>query len=126
MARCHADVSARSSNLARHFPPAAVGRYYRFPSQQVAVLFAMLQRVAHTHHLTFHGPFVTKRYKTWERGEHRREWAVLQHLNEHAEDLAPRPIEAILDHHPPVITMSRVRGDPLAGPLSVRARTLTA
>jgi Ser/Thr protein kinase RdoA (MazF antagonist) len=78
----------------------------------------MLLRVVHTHHLTFHGPFVTKKYRTWERGEHRREWAVLRHLHEHAGDLAPRPVEARLDDSPPAITMSRVPGEPLAVPLS--------
>jgi aminoglycoside phosphotransferase (APT) family kinase protein len=78
----------------------------------------MLLRVVYTHHLTFHGPFVTKRYQTWDRGEHRREWAALRHIHEHAGDLAPRPVEARLDDRPPAITMSRVPGDPLAVPLS--------
>ena len=82
------------------------------------MLVVRLRRVGHTHHLTFHGAFVTKRYQTWARGEHRREWAVLRHVQEHAPGLAPLPVEAMLDDCPPAITMLRVPGDPLTGPLS--------
>ncbi|MFI7542766.1 phosphotransferase family protein [Actinoplanes sp. NPDC049599] len=74
--------------------------------------------MAHSHHLTFDGPWVTKRYTSWRRGEHRREWAVLRHVHRHAPDLAPRPVTARLDDRPPAVTMARVPGEPLAGPLS--------
>jgi Ser/Thr protein kinase RdoA (MazF antagonist) len=78
----------------------------------------MLPRMAHTHHLVFHGSFVTKTYTSWQRGEHRREWAVLCHLHEYAVDLAPRPVEAMLEAQQPTVTMSRVPGQPLDGKLS--------
>jgi aminoglycoside phosphotransferase (APT) family kinase protein len=69
--------------------------------------------VVHTHQLTFDGPLVTKRYTSWQRGEHQREWKVLRHLHEHAPGLAPRPVGAMLNACPPVITMARVPGAPL-------------
>ena len=78
----------------------------------------MLPRMAHTHDLVFDGSLVTKTYTSWQRGEHRREWGVLCHLHEHAVDLAPRPVEAMLDARPPVVTMSRVSGEPLGERLS--------
>lgn len=78
----------------------------------------MLPPVVHTHLLTFHGSLVTKRYSSWERGEHRREWAVLRSVPALVGDLVPRPVEARLDARPPEITMSRVPGDPLADQVS--------
>ena len=78
----------------------------------------MLPRMAHTHNLVFHGSFVTKTYTSWQRGEHRREWAVLHHLHEYAVDLAPRPIEATLEVEPPTVTMSRVPGQSLGEGMS--------
>jgi len=56
---------------------------------------------------------LVKRYTSWERGEHLREWSVLQRVHRHAPDLAPRPIAADLESVPPVITMSMVPGTPL-------------
>jgi hypothetical protein len=73
--------------------------------------------MAHTHDVTLAATTATKRYTTWGRGEHRREWAVLQHLDRHAPGLAPRPLTAHLTASPPVITMSRLPGVPLAGRL---------
>jgi Ser/Thr protein kinase RdoA (MazF antagonist) len=74
--------------------------------------------VVHTHELTVAGPLVTKRYRSWERGEHVREWAVLRHVYRHAPDLVPRPVAAQLDARPPAVTMSLVPGEPLAGSLT--------
>jgi len=73
----------------------------------------MLPRMAHTHDLVFHGSLVTKTYTSWQRDEPRREWSVLCLLHEHAADLAPRPVEAMLEARPPIVTMSRVAGQPL-------------
>jgi Ser/Thr protein kinase RdoA (MazF antagonist) len=67
----------------------------------------------HTHDLTFAGPVLTKRYTSWDRGEHRREWTVLQLVHDHAPDLAPVPLRADLDADPPTVTMSRLPGVPL-------------
>lgn len=58
---------------------------------------------------------MVKRYTSWGRGEPRREWAALTLLAEHAPDLAPAPVEAALDAHPPMIVMSRLPGRVLRG-----------
>lgn len=68
-----------------------------------------------THNLEFHDDVVIKRYRSWHRGEPHREWAVLTLLAEHAPGLAPSPVEAALDAHPPVIVMSRLPGRVLRG-----------
>jgi len=67
----------------------------------------------HTHALTVAGSVLTKRYASWERGEHRREWWALNQLQEHAPGLAPRPLGADLEVTPPVVTMSVIPGEPL-------------
>jgi Ser/Thr protein kinase RdoA (MazF antagonist) len=67
----------------------------------------------HTHTLTFDGPLLVKRYASWARGEHRREWSVLQHVHRHRPDLAPTPVSADLDAVPPTVTMTVVPGTPL-------------
>jgi Ser/Thr protein kinase RdoA (MazF antagonist) len=80
----------------------------------------------HTHTLVFAGEIVTKRYTSWDRGEHRREWAALRHVWSHAPDLAPQPLAADLDAHPPHIEMSVVPGEPLRGALTpAQAAALT-
>jgi aminoglycoside phosphotransferase (APT) family kinase protein len=71
--------------------------------------------MAPTHEVTVSGATLTKRYTSWGRGEHVREWAVLQHLERHAPGLAPRPLAADLRSSPPAITMSVVPGVPLTG-----------
>jgi hypothetical protein len=71
--------------------------------------------VNHTHALTIAGSVLTKRYVSWDRGEHRREWTMLGHIHRHAPDLVPRPLRAALDTVPPAITMSVVPGEPLDG-----------
>ena len=69
----------------------------------------------HTHEIVRAGPALTKRYTSWSRGEHRREWSALCHLHVHARGLAPAPIAANLDAVPPTVTMSDVAGEPLSG-----------
>jgi Ser/Thr protein kinase RdoA (MazF antagonist) len=58
---------------------------------------------------------VVKRFRSWERGEHQREWQALMLLASCAPDLAPAPLGCDLDSVPPHIRMSRVPGRPLAG-----------
>lgn len=68
-----------------------------------------------THSLDIRDHVVVKRYVSWSRGEPGREWAALKLLAEHAPGLAPVPLEAALDAHPPAITMSRLPGTVLRG-----------
>jgi hypothetical protein len=58
---------------------------------------------------------VTKRFRSWDRGEPAREWTALTLLAEHAPGLAPIPAWAGLTADPPVIEMSRLPGDSLGG-----------
>src|SRR4051812_50229094 len=58
---------------------------------------------------------LTKRYRSWSRGEHRREWSVLQHVHRYAPDLVAGPLTADLDADPPIVTMTVVPGQPLHG-----------
>ncbi|MCW3843512.1 hypothetical protein ONA70_25745 [Micromonospora yasonensis] len=71
-----------------------------------------------THELSWAGSVLTKRYTSWHRGEHRREWAVLRLVHRHEPDLVPRPLAADLDARPPTVTMARLPGEPLGGPLT--------
>jgi hypothetical protein len=81
----------------------------------------------HTHSLTFDGPVLVKRYASWARGEHRREWSVLQRVHRHRPGLAPRPISADLDAVPPTVTMTVLPGTPLPErPTSAQLDALTA
>jgi len=61
-----------------------------------------------------------KRYTDWRRGEHRREWLVLQALYPKACDLVPEPLAADLDAVPPWIEMTCLPGEPLGGTLTPR------
>ena len=72
----------------------------------------------HTHDLAFDGAIMTKRYTSWSRGEHVREWEMLRHIHRYAPDLVPRPISEDLDGDPPTVTMSVVGGEPLGGALT--------
>lgn len=81
-------------------------------------MLARLGCVVHTHALTFAGTTVTKRYVSWDRGEHVAEWAVLRHVHRHAPGLAPRPLSAGLGARPPHVTMSLVPGEALSGALT--------
>jgi hypothetical protein len=58
---------------------------------------------------------VIKRFRSWDRGEHVREWMALTLLASYAPDLAPTPLGADLTSNPPYIRMSRVPGRPLDG-----------
>ncbi len=71
----------------------------------------------HTHELSVEGALLTKRYTSWARGEHRREWTMLSHVHRYAPDLVPRPVAADLDAAPPWITMTVVAGTPLSAGL---------
>lgn len=67
-----------------------------------------------THDLVFGATTVSKRYRSWERGEHDREWAGLTLLAEHAPGLAPRPLRReVAADGSPVVVMSRLAGSPL-------------
>jgi hypothetical protein len=70
---------------------------------------------ATTHDLTFDGDRVIKRFVSWDRGEHLREWRGLSLLARYAPDLAPQPLSAQLDQDPPTIAMSRLPGESLGG-----------
>jgi hypothetical protein len=61
---------------------------------------------------------VVKRYTAWDRGEHRREWTVLQALRGRLSGLVPEPVAADLDADPPWISMTRLAGSPLSGALT--------
>jgi hypothetical protein len=56
---------------------------------------------------------VVKRFRLYDRGEHRREWLGLRLLDRYAPGLAPRPLAADLAADPPTVTMSRLPGEPL-------------
>jgi hypothetical protein len=74
--------------------------------------------VVHTHELLITGRVLTKRYTSWHRGEHRREWLALIHVHPYAPDLVPRPLSARLDAIPPEVDMTVLPGRPLHGCLS--------
>jgi hypothetical protein len=59
-----------------------------------------------------------KRYTSWHRDEHRREWTVLNHLHAHVPGLVPEPVRADLEADPPSVTMTELPGEPLDGPLN--------
>jgi hypothetical protein len=70
-------------------------------------------KISTTHDVRFDGYRVVKTFRTWERGEHLREWRGLNLLHHFAPGLGPEPISAELDAEPPLIMMSRVPGEPL-------------
>lgn len=74
--------------------------------------------MVHTHELTVSESGLVKRYSSWDRGEHRREWLVLRSLHERAPGLGPAPVAADLDATPPWVSMSRLPGTPLRGRLT--------
>lgn len=79
----------------------------------------------HTHDIEFVGDAVRKVFVSWSDGEPEREWAGIVHLHEHAPDLAPRPIARGVVGGRPAVTMSRVPGRSLGGPVSrAQARAL--
>jgi Phosphotransferase enzyme family len=77
--------------------------------------------MASTHDLAWlPGGRLRKRYTDWERGEHRREWMLLQALSPNVPDLVPQPLEADLDVVPPWIEMTALPGESLSGSLAAQ------
>ena len=68
-----------------------------------------------THVLDIGEDEVVKRFRSWDRGEHLREWQALTLLASYAPDLAPAPLSADLTSVPPQVRMSRLPGLPLDG-----------
>jgi Ser/Thr protein kinase RdoA (MazF antagonist) len=68
-----------------------------------------------THVLDIGEDEVVKRFRSWDRGGHLREWQALTLLASYAPDLAPAPLSADLTSVPPQVRMSRVPGLPLDG-----------
>ena len=68
-----------------------------------------------THVVEIDGDQVIKRFRSWGRGEHLREWQALTLLARYAPDLAPAPLSADLTSEPPCVLMSRAAGRPLDG-----------
>ena len=68
-----------------------------------------------THVIDIGDDEVVKRFRSWDRGEHLREWQALTLLAKHAPDLAPAPLSADLTSVPPYVRMSRIPGQPLDG-----------
>jgi Phosphotransferase enzyme family len=80
-----------------------------------------------THTIARIGSSVRKTYRDWRRGEHEREWSVLDVLARHAADLSPIPLREGLDDDPPWIEMTVVPGRPLGGRLDgVQMRAMIA
>ncbi len=78
--------------------------------------------MSQTHQLVIRDGVLHKRYSSWQRGEHRREWTVLTHLHRHMPGLAPEPLDAefadVESGDSPALTMREVPGIPLTAPLS--------
>ncbi|WP_433616020.1 phosphotransferase [Dactylosporangium sp. CA-139114] len=73
--------------------------------------------MSQTHHLLVDGDRLIKRYVSWSRGEHLREWSVLRRVQARYPDLVPEPLEADLDAAPPTVTMGLLPGAALTGGL---------
>lgn len=71
-----------------------------------------------THDIRIRSGCVTKRFRSWDRDEPQREWRALRLLAAHAPGIAPTPIRADLDGHPPSVVMSRLPGTPLCPSLT--------
>lgn len=75
--------------------------------------------MASTHDLAVRpGGRLRKTYTDWRRGEHTREWTVLQALSGKVSGLVPEPLAADLDAVPPWLEMTRLPGQALSGALS--------
>ena len=66
------------------------------------------------HQLEF-SDVVVKRFGSYDRGEHLREWLGPAPARPALPGLAPRPLTADLAADPPTVTMSRLPGEPLGG-----------
>jgi Ser/Thr protein kinase RdoA (MazF antagonist) len=71
-----------------------------------------------THDLVLAEGVLVKRFTSWDRGEHRREWTVLNVLHRHIPHLVPRPIDCDLEANPPWVSMTELPGRPLTGKLT--------
>ena len=71
-----------------------------------------------THHLSTEEDVLVKRYASWDRGEHRREWTILSALHTAVPELVPQPVRSALDESPPWLSMTVLPGSPLSGALS--------
>ncbi|WP_018352569.1 aminoglycoside phosphotransferase family protein [Longispora albida] len=70
--------------------------------------------MAQTHFLVPEaGAALRKTFREWDRGEHTREWAMLNRAHEHAPGLVPEPLGCDLDADPPWVLMGRLPGAPL-------------
>jgi hypothetical protein len=78
----------------------------------------MPARAFATHDIDVGEHQVVKRFRSWERGEHQREWQALVMLASCAPDLAPAPVGCDLDSVPPSVRMSRVPGRRRKGELA--------
>ncbi|MGW0232041.1 phosphotransferase family protein [Actinopolymorpha singaporensis] len=76
------------------------------------------ETVTQTHELSILGGVVHKRYRSWDRGEHLREWSALRLLHAHTVDLAPAPLAADLEASVPSLTVGELPGRPLGGALT--------
>jgi Ser/Thr protein kinase RdoA (MazF antagonist) len=74
--------------------------------------------MVHTHDVAVTGDVVRKTYVSWDDGEPEREWAALRLLSEAAPGLAPEPIGRESHDGRPVVVMSRLPGEPLAGDIT--------
>lgn len=82
---------------------------------------------ATTHDVAIGATEVTKRFRSWERGEPDREWRGLELLDTYAPGLAPKPLARGRDGDRPVIVMSRLHGQALGSrPLSESQVTAVA
>jgi len=71
-----------------------------------------------THHLSTEQDVLVKRYASWDRGEHRREWTILSALHAAVPELVPQPVREGLDDDPPWLAMTVLPGSPLVGTFS--------
>lgn len=71
-----------------------------------------------THEVVCTDQVVTKRYRSWSRGEATREWLMLCQLDRQMPGLAPRPIRTDLGAVPPWIKMSVLPGQALSASMS--------
>ncbi|NUT23358.1 MAG: phosphotransferase [Hamadaea sp.] len=70
-----------------------------------------------THRFVVTEDVLVKRYASWDRGEHVREWTVLSEVARSVPDLVPRLIESGVDDDPPWLSMTVLPGEPMSGPL---------
>ncbi|MFC5834575.1 phosphotransferase family protein [Nonomuraea insulae] len=72
------------------------------------------------HGIDVRSDVVIKRFRSVDRDQPRREWRALELLDRYAPGLAPAPVSADLDADPPTVVMSRLRGEPVRGPITGR------